>query len=331
MPIFALSFDFDNCLSHCAHQGTPIESIVSVNQKFFDNLTNRLATKTIEKQYTLIGSNRQSRQIDALNARSNGNGSCFESIKYVNDYLGATFISLLMADIDKRLEIGCSFNRAIDPGYTGSHAEWMFDDSKVRLLYAQIHHVAMLHPNGTIFFDFYDDRPDILDNLISFYGLHKELIPSNVTLTLYHYQGTDTTESKVIAGNGFIDEAYQQTAIDLAHFAADNQGINKDSLARGNRSVNVARHANNALLSNRKPLDLSFLNRLSENNERCDEKIPNSEMHGNSDAFLNRDAPAEESTIKLLFTQYDFFAPIPSINETVNNDNCCEQQPQALV
>ncbi len=48
--------------------------------------------------------------------------------------------------------------RAIDKNYKGGHSDWLFDETKATIIYAQMHKIANENPNEEIVFDFYDDR-----------------------------------------------------------------------------------------------------------------------------------------------------------------------------
>ena len=262
MKILVRSLDYDGCFAPLSKS----DDIIVVNQGLLNEEKENYRTKEFNKAYTLIGSNRQSNLIDKLNSGSKQNGSCFTAIKQINDYLGAEFVSLLMADIDNDLSDGTSYSRATDVDYTGEHADWAFDRSKVRLLFAQMHHIANCHPDDEIVFDFYDDIIDeILDLLKKFYVAHSDLIPSNVTLNLKLYRGGNFKRYgeepcwMTIQGTGFIDEKYKQTAKDLAHLAHLAQSGHSTNAFDVNKEVNVANNANPLLLINRRALTVKKL------------------------------------------------------------------------
>lgn len=65
---------------------------------------------------------------------------------------------------------------------------WKFDDTKISLLYAQMHHLAEKHKDKKIILHFMDDRKEICDVLTHFYKNNPHLMPDNVTLKITHYQ-----------------------------------------------------------------------------------------------------------------------------------------------
>ena len=97
------------------------------------------------------------------------------------------------------------------------HADWAFDDTKVTILYAQMHKIATENPNAEIEYDFYDDKLYILDALDVFFNKNRYLIPKNVTLKLHHYGplGADnklTADQKTkMVGEGDADYSYCDT------------------------------------------------------------------------------------------------------------------------
>jgi hypothetical protein len=126
----------------------------------------------------------------------------------VNHFLGVIFDSFLLADLYGNLQGGKLFQRAIDLSYAGPHTDWIFDFTKITLLYAQMHRHAYLNLKDEIFFDFYDDKHEILRCLANFYSDHSELIPRNMTLRLHHYSGFVPIPMMSIMGIGLIDRSY---------------------------------------------------------------------------------------------------------------------------
>lgn len=237
MAIRVTSFDFDGCLFHRNYVYSDNKDVIASNKIFLDTIKeeNRNFTKAI----ALIGSNRQSLNIDMAN--SLGKGSCFPAIKKVTDHLGCTFDPFLLADIYGNLPSGTSYDRAMhlfDHTYSGDHSDWIFDDTKASLIYAQMHKVALENPTEEIIFDFYDDRgfgarapKDILEDLREFFSKNPELIPPNVTLRLNHYAGGNVSKMEPLKGktSNIIDANYQQTVKDMAEITkqkdTDNDGI----------------------------------------------------------------------------------------------------------
>jgi len=105
----------------------------------------------------------------------------------LSEFLGADLDKLLMSDIYGNLVSGSSFDsgvKAVMPFYksisegvpfidaihygdiNAKQQGWLFDSSKLSILYAQTHKVASDNPKSKISFDFYDDRSDILSGLL---------------------------------------------------------------------------------------------------------------------------------------------------------------------
>lgn len=250
MTIRVLSFDFDGCLFHRGYINSDNKDVVKSNEAFLETI--RKENKEFTTVYSIVGSNRQSYNVDVAN--SWGKGSCFPAIKTVSDHLNTKLDTFLLADIFGDLPIGTSYSRATSSQkHEMEHHDWMFDETKATLIYAQIHKIANQHPNEPIILDFYDDRGnrarvnhDILEQLRDFYTTHHGLIPANVTLRLNHYAGGEITLMNEIKGTGFIDENYQQTVKELSHQAATDY---KDG---HNHSIHVAIDAKPKELKNRK-------------------------------------------------------------------------------
>ena len=255
MPIRVLSLDFDGCLFHKAYvvDTTSSKKVVHHNQTFLEDI--KVGNKSYAKVITFVGSNRQSKQIDDCNTYSSGyghyKGSCFPAIQEVSVHLQATLDTFLLADIYGDLGDGTSYARAIDGNHTGEHADWLFDETKATILYAQIHKTALAYSNEQIVFDFFDDRTDILDSLRIFFETYPNLMPANVNLRLNGYDGTENSPcvSVEIQGTGFIDSNYRQTVKDMARITMEQMNVAGQDPA--NFSINTADHVTPALLIQR--------------------------------------------------------------------------------
>jgi hypothetical protein len=250
MTIRVLSFDFDGCLFNLNYINSYNKDVIKSNQAFLDKI--KAQNAAYKKVYTFVGSNRQSYLIDIYNSYG-GKGSCFPSVGIINKYLGGILDTFLLADIYGDLPDGTSFKNAINKDYKGEHSQWLFDETKASIMYAQIHKVANENLNEEIVLDFYDDRGngartrrDILEQLKEFYTKYPELIPNNVTLRLHHYTGGAVTLMAEIKGTGFIDSNYKQTVKDMAAQSQNdyNTGISQP--------IYVADKVDPKLLVNRK-------------------------------------------------------------------------------
>lgn len=230
-----ISLDFDGCLFNSAYCEGQLKAqerdVILHNEALLKKIIaeNRaLEAEAGEKGFKAeccIGSNRQSKRLDDNHAIYFGQGlyiekgSCFPAIKKISDYLGVPLDPTLLADIFGKLPDGESYRRAMTPDYEGEHALTYLDDTKLILVYAQIHKAAMEDPTADIIYDFYDDREDILSQLKDFISTFPGLLPSNAKIRLNHYapptshklfaeiQGTGVTAE----GTPFIDRNYRAT------------------------------------------------------------------------------------------------------------------------
>lgn len=218
MTIRVLSFDFDGCLFNLDYINKT-HDVIQSNMALLNQIKQENDEAKHNKVITFVGSNRQSKAVDLAN--SPGKGSCFPAVQQVNQFLGTSLDSFLLADVYGQLPAGTSFNRAIDKENKLPDANWMFDHTKATILYAQMHKTANEHPNEAITFDFYDDRQDILDALNKFYKYHQHLMPSNVTLRLHRYDGNlKSPNYSDIQGTGDINIDYRKTVVEMALIAA---------------------------------------------------------------------------------------------------------------
>ncbi len=226
--IHVLSFDIDGCLfgSSFVFDSDPNKSVISHNIKLLEHL--KQSKQPDDVTVVFIGSNRQSLHID------NGNreipykgsllykGSCFPRIQTVCEFLEVEFDPLLLADVYNDLPDGHSFaeairhielhgDRCVDPLSCQDHAHWIFDKTKLSILYVQLHKIASQYPDAVIDYDFYDDRKDILAPLNDFFVQYSWMMPENVSMRLYEYAGKDAKLFAEVKGNGIIDRNYRQT------------------------------------------------------------------------------------------------------------------------
>jgi hypothetical protein len=280
MTIRILSFDFDGSLFNHHYLSSTKKDVIASNKKFLDAIKTK--NYLYSKNIILIGSNRQSKRIDDTNATKFDSrcglfevGSCFPAIQKIAKYLDAELDTFLLADLYGNLPPGTSFARALkalkNPNTAIEHPEWLFDKTKATVLYAQMQKKANEFPNEEIIFDFYDDRKDIIQSLINFYGCYDYLRPPNVILRLHHYDGAEistlaefNSPSKM---KHIIDANYMQTVIDmslLARAGCPNDGA-KDPLY-------VAEIINPDLLKNRIPLKKTAVSSVKSRSTISDEK-----------------------------------------------------------
>lgn len=262
MSIVVHSIDFDGCLYHASCQWG--DNIVEKNKDFLDVISKRANGA---KQIVFLGSNRQSIHTELLNSlyqlhgiqsRLDKNYS-FQDIQLVSAALGATFDPFLLADVYSKdpeghdLESGAAHKMAdefqrqagwkyhtrwnedgtacweetIEGDAYSTHPAWVFDDTKLTILYAQMQKVAFENPNEAIQFEFYDDRNDggnaLLEPLHAFFCENPQLIPHNVTLQLNHFYGDVNSLNPYppIIGIGAINPDYRATVKEMAAQVSD--------------------------------------------------------------------------------------------------------------
>jgi hypothetical protein len=233
--IRALSFDADNCLFHRKYKPS-VEEVLSGHCQQVITKNKPLLEKLKEENYAfdetvvLVGSLRQSHEVDLLNAVNGKTESIFHAIRRVATELKATLDKFLLADIDTNQAAGSTFNRAEQQFDARAPDEFdkrdierllrdtkkcSSDTCKASMLYAQIHKLATQYSEDNIVFDFYDDKDGILQPLVRYFEHYPELLPKNVTLQLNHYDGGDVTLVSSIQGCGFIDKNYRKTTQDM--------------------------------------------------------------------------------------------------------------------
>ncbi|MBL7481111.1 hypothetical protein [Legionella bononiensis] len=196
------SFDFDGCLANLLYLSSKKKDIIRANQVLLAQIKSSPNPKII-----LVGSNRQGLMDDFTNAADNERGSCFPAIKLISQELNSheaptTLDELLLSDIYNDMPDGASFKEAMkyinknNKDYKVGKIKkpeqfpnWIHDESKLTVIYAQMHKMAKEHPYDDLQFNFIDDREDILNHLHDYFLKYPELIPHNVTLNLKRYMG----------------------------------------------------------------------------------------------------------------------------------------------
>jgi len=228
-----LSIDYDGCLASPKFTNSSEKCIIKSN----DILLNYILDSSDNFEQTTIfdGSNRQSFNIDFMNSFHHGNGSCFPQTKKIADYLkekdvkNINFDNFLLADIYGNLEFGESL-KLIEkgPDSEAQYSDWVFDDEKITLTYAQIHKSARDNLDKNIVYEFCDDRKDILSNLHAFYSQYPDLLPKNVLLKLNFYNGEGISQYEIdIKGIGNIDSDFRNTVKIMAVISTEMFSENK--------------------------------------------------------------------------------------------------------
>lgn len=89
----------------------------------------------------------------------------------------------------------------------------LHDTSKFCLLYAQIQHIVSKNQGKKIQFHFYDDKIEILQQLLAVFKQASWLIPENVTLHLHRYEDGKFVQQNmgIVLGQGKHDEVFCDT------------------------------------------------------------------------------------------------------------------------
>lgn len=246
MTIDVYSFDFDGCLANIDYLSSDKKDIIKSNQHVLD-----LIKQSANRLIVFVGSNRQSFYDDYTNSYDNSRGSCYSAIQTISNYLGAILDKFLLTDIYNNLASGTAFNEAL--AHLDEHLKdyksdtiannppfpnWIHDESKLTILYAQMHKVALEHSEELIEFNFVDDRADLLENLHTYFIKYPELIPQNVRLNLKRYNGEpNLSEQELdlfikhyepVQGIGRLDFNYPNTVIQIAAVTIEQMNVNEN-------------------------------------------------------------------------------------------------------
>lgn len=222
-------YDVDGALFHKSHYDSIEKWLIKENKRLLKHEVSQHQSPGDIKSIIAFGTNRQSFSVDDTNkCRS---GSCAPVLPILQSYLAhnsageVVLDPFLMADIfdtDKNTKAGDSYIAILNERYAKirkkKHADWVFDETKITLIYAHAHRVSVLNKeSGGIIIDFYDDQDRILTNLRCFFGGNSDLLPENTTLRLHHYSKDSLIlDKKGIAGSGVVDSHYDWSVRYLA-------------------------------------------------------------------------------------------------------------------
>jgi hypothetical protein len=240
MKINLKLLDIDGCLYHKyisgGYNNEPHEQwFLKSNEVLLRQIAEEINTKEYDKVVLAYGTNRQDYSVDRANSFRGGSLAPALPLlqKHLQKKVHAEVViePFLMADVygkpklspatdenrtieTRNLAAGDSYKNILRAKYTNvaaeiEHANWVFDHSKISLIYAQAHRIASLHPNAEeIIIDFYDDSPNILNQLETFFAAYPEMLPRNVVLNIKQYTGETPIQQREIKGTGDIDTQY---------------------------------------------------------------------------------------------------------------------------
>ncbi|QRN04177.1 hypothetical protein GH742_09995 [Legionella sp. MW5194] len=245
--IRAISLDFDGAIFNGEFHRH--KDVIRANKALLD----RIATNAEGYDSTTLyaGTNRQSVSDDRANAYKNDTGSAFPHLMQLAGYLKdklrkVKLDKFLLTDLYHQRKAGESFNEALtlldkdslhydqEKMKNGPFKDWLHDQSKLTLLYAQIHRFAKKHPKDTMDFYFYDDREDILEKLHAYFQQNPNRLPSNLCLRIKRYCGEGSLKDyPPIQGTGKIDKKYKATVKRLAADTLESVRFQQKSPANG--------------------------------------------------------------------------------------------------
>lgn len=247
--IHVISLECEGCISH-NDTGYPSDpsNMIEENRAFLNEL--QYAQQSYDETITYIGSSAQSKPSDLIS--DDKDYSIPDTMLAISQDIGARFDPLLLADIYGDLPEGDSLSLENSEQPTADYSDRKYDTSKVSMIYAQIHKIAMEYPNHTIIFDFFDARNDICEHLFEYFQEHAELMPATVRLHLNLYAKNGCSCYPAIQGTGFIDSNYRQTVKDMVTISLEAAHVSKAAVNQNPR-INVARLAKPDRLTNRIP------------------------------------------------------------------------------
>lgn len=230
--VYAFSLDYDGCFS-------PLDNATPLTETHKAQLDLIKAIIKNKRSIIYIGTNRQCSIDDSGNSYSKKNGSAYPRYQEIATYLESPLCTDLMPDLYNDLEPGTTFKEAFDLLDTEqkdyetqkykmamtNHTikNWLFDESKLSILYYQIHHFSSQHIAANKKFYFYDDTLELLTNLHEFFKKHPDFLPKGLTLHLESYPAVEGKLFEPIYGTGKIDGNYKTTILSLMEKALQSE------------------------------------------------------------------------------------------------------------
>ena len=166
--LIVFSIDYDGCVGMpgCINNTWHVQLC-----NYMIQLLNQYPTSSL---VLMVGSTRQSGALNQSNMNTNRNGSCYKFMNILLLWFRREYPAyasrvelnkLLLEDIEYKTLPGTSFD--LDWLYPAEHTRsipWQ-DDSKITLLYTQMHYIAMTYSKKSIVFCFFDDMKNILETL----------------------------------------------------------------------------------------------------------------------------------------------------------------------
>ena len=221
------------------------EILINIFLKANKELISSVSRQVIEEKINYVifesGSNRQSYLHDQYGITQNATGSIFAELYHIQyavqgllkKKIGMTdgiegqipceVSQFSMADIYGDKQRGMAYQNVLyalqSPEVEVDHPPYLYDHSKISLLYAISHDVMVyilkqLHiadKKNLVIINFYEDNTRILQALMHVFQSYPDLLPASVRLDIYPYRGEVNKKPVVsIQGTGVVDFHYRQ-------------------------------------------------------------------------------------------------------------------------
>lgn len=197
------------------------------NQPLLDRITTHVDPHKVHE--IALASLRQAYPYDLIGVKQNHTNFIFKDLfhltKYLRDKNKNPHVSVILnpitlTDVAAGLPIGESYRRIIVE-LDQKHESYFCDISKFAIIYAKAHDAAIRYlkvksdvseaiaSDGSVTINFYENEPEIINNLVATLREFPELLPKGVRVVFHPYDGKFFAESAVINGQGLIDDDYR--------------------------------------------------------------------------------------------------------------------------
>lgn len=212
------AFDFDRCVFNFMYhiRKEDPQRVITQNQSLITFVTASIRQSAATKAIFMSASARQDLLGDEFNSKENfESGSSFTALLQLGDEFARQLDGVtcavdryLLADTYYTRAPGQTFTAAVNNVGDNKNSEWLYDDSKLTIVFPHIQKIAKEHRHATIIYNFYDDKQEIINGLIKIFSQHPDLIKRGVIVRLHAYEGKSVELKAEFVGTGGLDLDY---------------------------------------------------------------------------------------------------------------------------
>ncbi|MDP3267485.1 MAG: hypothetical protein Q8M40_00410 [Legionella sp.] len=236
--IRVLSIGFDGCLSGDGSSLKYTNKLIPMLEK---------NNESYEKTVVMVGSTCQSgyHETQQTSLKGTTTSTCYDHLFYLSTRINATFDQFLMSHVYNGVS-----SEAISknlPIKNNNFAGWLFDYTRISVLYAQMYYIFSQHPEDKIDFNYYHEDINILKEIALFFKTYARCMPIKLKLSLYLCDEESVRLIDEVQGQCTEKKDYVKTIQEFGSY------VLKDAESRGKLSDD-----NNAYISPQTIIDKQY-------------------------------------------------------------------------